>query len=441
MLHQKSIFRSAPLFSCLTGVALSLGSLRGIADEPPGLLPPVDVPAKAQSALLPEDQPAADKQAAVDKAVDKVLAEAALATARSEIEVISERYPNGAVRIRREVTQDEGENFVNHGGYEAYDQQGNLVMSGRYEMGKMVGVWSRTVAGAEINLGVDAVVDRQFRGPFVSSVEFVSGDMHGTWTIVDQANHKLIEWQFEAGKPKGIWLWYHSNGRKRKQVEYDDAIIKGVVTEWGVDGKIAAETQYVDGRRRTPKATYYQDGKQKKSEGVYLMARDNSLVTYDWGTTKVKVEVLGKAGPDVKDGLWTYWHPSGQVQMTGEYKEGISVGIFTWWYANGQKQAEGEYVDGQQQGPWTSWYSNGLKQSQGDFERGTPTGKWRTWNADGRVAEAQQFHAATEEVIVQEPVDKQEPGHLPGVSAPQTSKLPPNTSHRRTRTPGSMPKR
>lgn len=405
---------------CAAGLSVTLGCLSALAAEPPRLLPGVEKQAAPPRVSAPARQAEGE------------------ATARSELEVISERYPNGAVRVRREVTQDEYENFVNHGGYELYDQAGKLVMSGRYNMGRMVGVWSRTLAINEINLGNDAV-DRQFHGPFVSTVEFVDGEINGPWTIVDPSNHKVLEWQFRLGKPHGAWVWYHSNGRKRKQAQYEDGIIKGIVTEWTPDGKVAAESEYVDGRRRAPKTTYYNGGKQKKSEGVYLMSRDNSLITYDWLGTKVNVEPLGKAGPDTKDGMWTHWHANGQVQMTGEYRDGTPVGMFTWWFENGQKKAEGEYVDGQQHGRWTTWFANGLKQSQGEYEHGTPAGKWRTWNAEGRVAEAQEFHPGSEDTIIsRETLNGKQaaPERLQGEQAPSTTKLP--VTNRRARTPSTQ---
>jgi antitoxin component YwqK of YwqJK toxin-antitoxin module len=319
----------------------------------------------------------------------------ATASVASDVEIITERYPNGAVASRREVCQDAQGNFVNHGGYEAYDQSGNVVMSGQYDMGRASGTWSRSFRAIEGE--VMAEIDKTFRGPYVSSARFKDGQLDGPWTIVSGSNQKIIEWQFQEGRPTGIWTWYYTNGRKRKEVGFNaQGDRHGIATDYAADGKMVREIEYVDGRYYFVKATDYKPG-QKKSEGRYISARDTAVVTYDWRTNKIKRDVLAKPGPALKDGPWSWWYINGQLQMAGQFKEGIPVGKFTWWYQNAQKQAEGEYIDGQMHGLWITWHQNGLKQSQGEYENGTPVGRWQQWNADGRVAESQEYHDATTE--------------------------------------------
>jgi hypothetical protein len=60
------------------------------------------------------------------------------------IEVIRERYPDGVVKIEREVTMDAGGNYVNHGAWRMWKRTGELVAEGHYELGKRVGPWTRT---------------------------------------------------------------------------------------------------------------------------------------------------------------------------------------------------------------------------------------------------------------------------------------------------------
>ncbi len=61
----------------------------------------------------------------------------------SETEVIKERYPNGSVKIEREVTQDDDGNYVNHGMFKTFDERGNLTAQGEYRNGKRQGTWIR----------------------------------------------------------------------------------------------------------------------------------------------------------------------------------------------------------------------------------------------------------------------------------------------------------
>ena len=51
-------------------------------------------------------------------------------------EIIRERYPSRAVKIEREVIQDQAGNYVNHGTFRMWDPNGTLVLEGQYYFGK-----------------------------------------------------------------------------------------------------------------------------------------------------------------------------------------------------------------------------------------------------------------------------------------------------------------
>ncbi len=58
-------------------------------------------------------------------------------------EVIKERFPDGSIKIEREVTQDAAGNYLNHGVWKMWDQKGNLVVQGQYRYGNRTGNWIR----------------------------------------------------------------------------------------------------------------------------------------------------------------------------------------------------------------------------------------------------------------------------------------------------------
>src|SRR5262245_30634896 len=61
----------------------------------------------------------------------------------TSVEVIKERFPGGAVKIEREVTQDAQGNYINHGTWKMWDQKGNVVAQGQYDRGNRTGEWIR----------------------------------------------------------------------------------------------------------------------------------------------------------------------------------------------------------------------------------------------------------------------------------------------------------
>ena len=109
----------------------------------------------------------------------------------SEAEVIRERYPNRAVKIEREVTQDDEGNYVNHGSWKTWDLQGSLVAQGRYQHGQRFGVWNRWYRNSDVEL-LKTSPYSSFRGPFISQASFDSGRLSGKWTIQD-SHRKMSE--------------------------------------------------------------------------------------------------------------------------------------------------------------------------------------------------------------------------------------------------------
>ena len=66
---------------------------------------------------------------------------ATLAGDSTPMETIRERYPDGDVKIEREVTTDADGDYVNHGAWRMWDRGGKLVAEGRYDLSRRDGQW------------------------------------------------------------------------------------------------------------------------------------------------------------------------------------------------------------------------------------------------------------------------------------------------------------
>ncbi len=60
-------------------------------------------------------------------------------------ETVTERYPNGNIKIQRQVVKDAAENYVNQGTYTQYDLAGKVQKTGQFLNGKPQGKWTQTV--------------------------------------------------------------------------------------------------------------------------------------------------------------------------------------------------------------------------------------------------------------------------------------------------------
>lgn len=302
-----------------------------------------------------------------------------------QTEVIKERYPNGATKIERETTQDEQGNYVNHGMFKTFNERGALTAQGEYNSGKRTGPWIRWYRSVTENKMFASQPYQQFPGPFISQATFVDDELDGTWTIYDGRKHKISEWHFKNGRRHGPSTWWLPTGRKLREMNFRDGELDGEWSEWRPDGSLIGKELYTAGRKQALKVSHHKGG-AKKSEGMYLFARQIEQTPDDWWQGKPMT--LTHSGKDERHGPWTAWYPSGQRQQEGTYEHDLQAGTFNWWHPNGQKALHGKFEAGKQDGRWTWWYASGQKSIQGDYSLGNPTGRWTWWKEDGKVAQS-----------------------------------------------------
>ncbi len=333
------------------------------------------------------------------------------------VETIKERYPDGTIKIERETTQDAQGNYINHGSWKMWDKAGNPVAQGEFRFGNRTGTWVRWYRTiTEVDL-LQKIPYRDFAGPFISQATFEHGQLHGTWNIYDGKKKKISQWSFVDGKRHGPSIWWFPNGKKMREIQYRDGQIDGQLIEMGSAGTVTSNLTYQEGRKLARKNSTYPGG-AKKSQGLYLFAKDIEQSPDDWWTAKLMVTI--KAGKDEKQGPWISWHSNGQRQLEGTYDHDLQVGLFSWWHANGQKALEGRYDAGKQDGDWTWWYPNGQKSIHGEYAHGNPTGRWTWWKEDGRVAQAADL-SHSEGVVIDTP-KPMEPAPMPQVRKPTPRK-------------------
>jgi uncharacterized protein len=363
------------------------------------------------------DQAAVDDQQSEESAAEP-------STSGPEIEIIRERYPNRAVKIEREVTQDASGNYVNHGAWRMWDQKGTLVVDGHFRNGEREGVWNRWYRSGEVELLTKPPYNG-FQGPFISQATFTDGKLDGKWTIYDGKQHRISEWEFADGDRHGRSTWFYPSGRKMRETDYNKGEIDGQLLEWNADAKLVVKDTYQQGRKLAPRTEKHAAG-ATKSEGLYLFAKEIVQTPDDWWNAKTAVYI--KTGKDEKHGPWVAWYPNGQKQAEGEYRNDVQVGKFVWWYENGQKALEGAYGDGEQEGRWVWWHDNGQKSIQGEYTKGHPSGRWTWWQNDGKVVRSTQMEQGAGEVV-----------HVPEKPQPQPRSsarpetLPPQPHYRAVR--------
>lgn len=113
-------------------------------------------------------------------------------------ETVTERYPSGRVKVERGVSQDDRENYVNHGPWCMWDDAGNQVVDGIYRFGKRHGKWVRWYQTDEAEL-FQLPPFNQFTAPFRSQATFQEGVLAGHWIVTDASDRKICDWAFANG--------------------------------------------------------------------------------------------------------------------------------------------------------------------------------------------------------------------------------------------------
>jgi len=335
-------------------------------------------------------EPAAEEEATQ---ADESAAEAPEPLAAPEqlpMEEVTERYANGKVKIKRHVTQDEKRNYVNHGPWTLYDQEGNAIATGHYKLGKRDGAWSRLQPQSSKHLEGPAY--QGFARPFVWEARFADDVLHGTWTMIDAEGRPIRTWEFDQGRLHGKAVDWHPNGKKRRELRYSYGVPQDELSEWDEKGQLLRQMKYTDGRPHRVFIEKHSNG-EKKLQGWYLGPKEIARVTFNWWEGTMRLDISEVEGKEERHGTWTSWHTDGSKQYEGEYQHDQPTGVHSWWYPSGQKLASGHFVHGKEGGRWTWWHPNGRKSLEGDFVDGKREGRWTAWHPNGQKRESGSYAA------------------------------------------------
>jgi antitoxin component YwqK of YwqJK toxin-antitoxin module len=300
-----------------------------------------------------------------------------------EVELIRERYPDGAIKTERQVTLDRDGNYVNHGAWKLFSAKGDVLAEGQFHFGRRVGLWTRWLSKNDSPI-FNEIPFNQFKAPFMSQAHFNDGEMDGEWIITDANDRKVNQVSLKTGQRHGLAITWLPNGKVYRQASYNLAVPTGDLLEADKkSGELMRIATFVEGRKIITRTTHYPGNRDKQSETMYLGAETSEKSADDFWN--VKFAKFAADGKDLRHGVAKAWYPNGRTEMEGIYQFGKKSGVFTYWHENGQVAATGEYRDDQPVGNWVWWHENGQKSAFGKYQDGELIGEWRWWNEAGKL--------------------------------------------------------
>ncbi len=249
-----------------------------------------------------------------------------------------------------------------------------------------------------------------------------SGKIHikAKYMLVTRGNGGLgIE---ERDVLNGLTEEYYENGQLKKKYPYVNGAVDGEYKEWYENGQLAKVGTVRDEFNTGIYKEFHENGieklvgeyKKNSCVGKWVATHDNGKTHYVELFETNNSYLEGSRGRRI-DGDWTSYHPNGEVEMKGQYREGRKqdvwreyydnnreksvvkykddkrIGMFVEFYSDGTKKMEGEYGESKadinrsrKEGTWVEWYENGAKRREVSYIKGRREGKSSEWYANGQ---------------------------------------------------------
>jgi antitoxin component YwqK of YwqJK toxin-antitoxin module len=168
-----------------------------------------------------------------------------------------ETYPDGKLRVEREVAYFSDNHVEANGIYREYYPNGKLFVEGEYNRGRQHGAWTYYFDNGQVNRksifanGQPNGAWDVFRsdGTLTAKRSFKNGVRDGEWITYDESGKRpLREEHYLNGKADGVWKVWFPNGKQKQQGSFKEGLRHGPTTEWNENGEKVIEINYAENK-------------------------------------------------------------------------------------------------------------------------------------------------------------------------------------------------
>jgi antitoxin component YwqK of YwqJK toxin-antitoxin module len=233
-------------------------------------------------------------------------------------------YQSG--QLKEKTTYDNGKA---DGPYEEYYDNGTLSEKGIYDKGSKSEVNNYTRSGR-----LYSVIE--MRGKVPSSLKFTNED-------------NMVVYKKSAGSGLYEYSLYHANGNKAADIRLNAKGNKsGTITYYHSNGVKSDEVNYQDGNAHGRWTTYFKDG-------------------------AIQSDINYK--DDQKDGYYKYYYHNGSLQHEGWYKQDKKQGLWKTYHANGKTNFEVYYLNDEYDGHFKEFNIGGVAMNKYLHDGGVSIGQ------------------------------------------------------------------
>jgi len=187
---------------------------------------------------------------------------------------------------------------------------------------------------------------------------------------------------------------FHDNGKIKKQVNYKNGKIDGLLKEYSETGKQIVAQKFKEGEeieKDTLKINakihteVYDDGtvkstgafKDGKPIGIHRTFKEDGTsslanVYTDDGVLMAN-GLLDDSGK--KQGNWKFYYETGELKSEGDYQSNKKIGEWKYYFITGSIEQKGSYADGRLSGKWFWYYETGELLREENYSKGLPEGE------------------------------------------------------------------
>lgn len=202
-------------------------------------------------------------------------------------------------------------------------------------------------------------------GDSVVNYTDINGMKQGYWIKKDGNNQKVYEGYFKNNVPYGTMKRYHSNGKLKALMVYNETDQKQITV------------------------TYYDDSGELGATGFFKNGQRDSVWKFFGEHEKLLKEEHYKAGK--LNGICKIFYPSGKILEERAWKEGKQNGFWTRYWESGQVRMKANHVNNERTGDFLVYWENGKVEIKGKYTKDVKDGEWVFSNDQGKVEKTLKF--------------------------------------------------